>query len=281
MLNFKELSDKYLAWCKAHQSNRTHQWYKNYLDMACSYADIGNTPAYELKPYQIQEWIDSHGKDWGSTYRGGAVVAIKRVFNWAEEMGLGEGNPIKRLKKTTAQSRKSYAKQDGVERFFSTIHPTDSFLDFITFMWSCGCRPQEARHIEARHVELAAMRIVFPAIESKGKRHPRKILLNNTTLPIIQKLVEKYPEGKLFRDSRGNAWSKYAVCERMFTLSEKTGVKLTAYDLRHGWFTRKIVQGVNHMVLAAAGGHTDGSMIGKVYSHVGQEEAHMREALGD
>lgn len=281
MLNFKELSDKYLAWCKSHQSIRTHQWYKNYLDMACAYAEIGNTPAYELKPYQVQEWIDSHGEDWGSTYRGGAVVAVKRVYNWAEEMGHGDGNPIKKLKKATAQSRKTYAKQDGVEKFLEAIPAGDSFLDFITFMWATGCRPQECRHIEARHVDLVAMRVMFPAIESKGKRHPRKILLNKTTLPIIERLLTKCPEGKLFRDSRGNAWSKYAVCERMCTLSEKTGVKTTAYDLRHGYISKKIMEGVNHMVLAPCVGHTDGSMIGKVYSHVSQEEAHLRAALGD
>lgn len=281
MLTFKELSVKYLAWCFNHQELRTYQWYKNYIDAACAYAGIGGTPAYDLKPYQVQEWIDSHGKAWGSTYRGGAVVALKRVFNWAEEMGHGEGNPIKKLKKPTAQRRLSYAKQDGVESFLADIAIADTFHDFITFMWACGCRPQEARHIEARHVELAAMRIVFPASESKGKRAPRKILLNSTTLPIIEKRLAQYPEGKLFRDARGNGWSKYAVCERMATLSKRCGVKITSYDLRHGYITKKIKAGVNHMVIAPAVGHTDGSMIGKVYSHVSQEEAHLREALGD
>lgn len=281
MLTFKELSGKYLVWCANHQEKRTYEWYKNYIDMACAYSGIGDTPAYELKPYQVQEWIDSHGDAWGKTYRGGAVVAIKRVFNWAEEMGHGEGNPIKKLKKPTAQRRLSYAKQDGVERFLASIHPTDPFLDFITFIWACGCRPQEARHIEARHIELSVMRIVFPAIESKGKRHPRTILLNNTTLPIIERLVGKYPEGKVFCDTRGNGWSKYGICSRMADLSERCGVKITAYDLRHGYITKKIKAGVNHMVIAPAVGHTDGSMIGKVYSHVSQEEAHLREALGD
>ena len=281
MLTFKELSDKYLDWCFNHKSLRTYEWYKNYIDMACAYQNMGDTPAYDLKPYQVQEWIDSHGAAWGSTYRGNAVVAIKRVFNWSEELGHGEGNPIKRLKKATAQSRKSYAKQDGVEIFLSDIDPKDPFHDFLTFMWACGCRPQEARHIESRHVDLAGMRIVFPAIESKGKRHPRKILINSTTLPIIERLLAKCPEGKLFRDSRGAGWSKYAVCERMDKLSKRNGVKITAYDLRHGYVTKKIKAGVNHMVIAPAIGHKDGSMIGKVYSHVAQDEAHLREALGD
>lgn len=253
MLTFKELSGKYLDWCFNHKSLRTYEWYKNYIDMACAYQNMGDNPAYDLKPYQVQEWIDSHG----------------------------EGNPIKRLKKATAQSRKSYAQQDGVEVFLADIDPKDPFHDFLTFMWACGCRPQEARHIEPRHVDLAGMRIVFPAIESKGKREPRKIFINSTTLPIIERLLAKYPEGKLFRDSRGAGWSKYAVCERMDKLSKRNGVKITAYDLRHGYVTKKIKAGVNHMVIAPAIGHKDGSMIGRVYSHVAQDEAHMRAALGD
>jgi integrase len=281
MLTFKELSHKFLLWCAAHQSERTHEWYGNYLDMFCAYPRIADTSAYELKPYQVQEWIDSHGDKWGNTYRGGAVVAVKRVYHWAEEMGYGDGNPVKKLKKPPADRRKTYAKPDGVDAFLQAIDDSDPFRDMLVFSWACGCRPQEARHIEARHVNIERQVIIFPAKESKGKRHERKILINKTTLPIIEKLLAKYPEGKLFRNTRGEAWTKFALCNRMGRLSERTGVKITAYDLRHGYITKKIKDGVNHMVIAPAVGHTDGSMIGKVYSHVSEEEQHLREALGD
>lgn len=281
MLSFFVLSQKFLTWCKAHQEPRTHEWYRNYLDMLCTHPGVSETPAYDLKPYQVQEWIDGHGDNWGNTYRGGAVVAVKRVFNWAEEMGYGEGNPIRRLKKPPAERRKSYAKPEGVEIFLNAVAPNDPFRDLLIFAWSCGCRPQEARHIESRHVDLGAMKIMFPAKESKGKRHERRILINKTTLPIIEKLLEKYPEGKLFRNTRGDAWTKYSLCNRMHRLSKYTGVKITAYDLRHGYITKKLKAGVDHMVIAPAVGHTDGSMIGKCYSHIGQEEDHLRNALGD
>lgn len=281
MLTFKELSGKYLDWCKTHQAVKTHEWYSNYIALACAYPGIAETPAYELKPYQVQEMIDSHGDKWGNNYRGGAVTALKRVYNWSEELGYGEGNPIKKLKKAPADRRKTYAKPEGVEKFLSAVLESDPFHDLLVFCWSCGCRPQEARHIEPRHVDLANMRIMFPAKESKGKRHERKILINKTTFPIIEKLMGKYTEGKLFRNTRGDAWTKFALCNRMARLSEYTGIKMTAYDLRHGYITKKIKDGVNHMVIAPAVGHTDGSMIGKTYSHVSEEEAHMREALGD
>lgn len=281
MMTFCELSSKYLEWCKTHQSPRTYEWYSNYIYMACAYSNIGDTPAYELKRHQVQDWIDSHGDKWGNTYKGGAVTALKRVYNWAEEMDYGEGNPLKKLKKSPADRRKTYAKPEGVEKFLQNIKLEDPFRDMLIFSWACGCRPQEARHIEPRHVDLQAMCIVFPAKESKGKRYERRILINKTTLPIIEKLIDKYSEGKIFRNTRGEAWTKFALCNRMARLSEMTGVKITAYDLRHGYITKKIKDGVNHMVIAPAVGHTDGSMIGKTYSHISQEDAHMREALGD
>lgn len=279
MLTFKELSDKYLTWCKAHQSARTYEWYGNYIAMFCSEPCIADTDAYNIKPYQVQEWIDSHGKDWGTNYQGGAATAIKRIYNWAEDMGYGEGSPIKRLKRAPKQSRKTYAKQDGVESFLADMPASDPFHDFITFMWASGCRPQEARHIEPRHVDLANMRIMFPAKESKGKRHERKILINKTTFPIIEKLMGKYTEGKLFRNTRGDAWTKFALCNRMARLSEYTGIKMTAYDLRHGWCTRKLKDGHGHMQIAACMGHTDGSMLSKIYSHVHEDEEHLRTVM--
>lgn len=281
MTTFRELSQTFLTWCKNHQSPRTCEWYANYLNMFCAHPGIADLPAYDLKPYHVQGWIDSHGNAWGNTYRGGAVIAVKRVFHWAEELGYGEGNPIKKMKKPPADRRKSYAKPDGVQAFLDVISENDPFRDLLIFAWASGCRPQESRHIEPRHVDIPNMRIMFPAKESKGKRFERRILLNKTTLPIIERLMAKYTEGKLFRNTRGQAWTKFALCNRMYRLSKETGVKITAYDLRHGYISKKIMDGVNHMVIAPAVGHTDGSMIGKCYSHIGQEEAHMREALGD
>ena len=278
-LTFRELGQKYLAWVKTHQSQRTHEWYSNYINMFCAYDNSGDTPAYELKPHQVQTWVDSHGDKWGANYRGGAVVAIKRVFNWAESLGYGEGNPIKKLPKPPAERRKSYAKPDGVAKFLAAVDAEDPFHDLLTFCWACGCRPQEARHIEPRHVDLAKQLIMFPAKESKGKRVERKILINKTTLPIIEKLMATYTEGKLFRNTRGEAWTKFALCNRMYRLSEQTGVKITAYDLRHGWCTRKLKEGHGHMQIAACMGHSDGSMIAKVYSHVHEDEEHLRTIM--
>lgn len=280
-LKFPQLSEKFLAWVKAHQEPRTWEWYGNYLNMFCAYPGIAETDAYSLKPYQVQEWIDSHGEKWGNNYRGGAVVAVKRVFNWAEEMGYGEGNPVKKLKKAPPEPRKIYMKPDEYQEVLSKINYSDSFRELFIFVWMTGCRPQEVRHIEARHVDLDRLRIVFPTKESKGKRKERVIHLEGESAEIIKRLYEKYPEGKLFRNSRGDAWTKYSICNRFYRIGKIMGKRVICYGVRHGFGTRKLIQKHDHLTVAELMGHTDGSMLSKVYSHIGEDDKHLKDALRD
>lgn len=53
------------------------------------------------------------------------------------------------------------------------------------------------------------------------------------------------------------------------------------YAARHGFGTRKLIQGHDHLTVAAIMGHADGSMLAKIYSHVSDDEAHLKKALQD
>jgi integrase len=281
MLTFSQLSDKFLAWSANHRDTRTTEWYSNYLKMFVAYPGIAETPADQLKPWQVQEWVDSHGDAWGSTYRGGAVTAIKRVYHWADELGHMETNPVKKLKKSQAQRRKTYMKPEDFGMFLAHLGSADPFRDILIFAWNTGARPQEIRHIEHRHINLEKGYILFPKEESKGKRVPRKILLNDIALEIIKRLMNKNADGKVFRNSRNEAWTKFALCNRMQRLSDVTGKKMCMYDCRHGYATRKIKAKHGHLEIAATMGHTDGSMLAKVYSHIDEDDEHLRTVLID
>ena len=279
MLTFGELAAKFLSWSKDHQAERSYEWYANYLNMFVAYPGVADTPEADLKPFQVQEWIDSHGDDWGANYRGGAVVAVKRVYHWAEEMGYVEKNPVKKLKRPAPQRRKIYMKQEDYEQILGLVKPDDPFRDLLLFVWASGCRPQEVRHIERRHVSLERKRIVFPAEESKGKRTERIIRLNTVALEIITRLMETIQDGKLFRNSRGQAWTKFAICNRFDRISKITGKRMFCYAMRHSFGTRKLIQGHDCITVAALMGHTDGSMLSKIYSHVEDDDAHMTKAI--
>jgi integrase len=74
--------------------------------------------------------------------------------------------------------------------------------------------------------------------------------------------------GKLFRNTRGQPWTKYALCNRMYRLSRVAGVKKTAYDMRDGFCQRLLERNVNLTVVAELTGHTNAQMVSTFYSHM-------------
>lgn len=279
-LTVNALISKFSIWNSKHRAPRSCEWYANYLNNFLAFPGIAEIEADKLKPYNISEWVDSK-EGWGDNYRRGAIIAIQRVYNWAIEMGYLESSPIRKVPKPPAKRREIYMKPDDFQEIMSLIPLKDPFHDFVTFVWLSGSRPQEARHIEKRHFEPENERIVFPADESKGKRVKRIIYLHGDALAMITRLAEKYPEGKIFRNSRGGAWTKFAVCLRFRDLSKKIGRRMFCYAQRHGFATRKLIQGHDSITVAALMGHQDSTMLNRVYSHITDNTAHLKRALAD
>jgi integrase len=274
------LTAKYLLWCEKHRAPRSLEWYRGYLKDFLLHPGIAELDATAIKPFHVTEWVD--GKTtWGANYTRGAIVAVQRVWNWAIEQGHLDSTPLARMKKPPAKRREIYMKTEDYQAILALIPETDPFREFFIFAWLTGARPQEVRHIEPRHVELDRERIMFPAEESKGKRAKRIIYLHGEALEIVKRLMAIHTEGKLFRNKRGTGWSKYAVCNRMICLSRQTGKRMFMYASRHGFGTRKLIQGHDHLTVAALMGHADGSMLAKIYSHISEDEVHLKKALQD
>jgi integrase len=272
---------KYLDWCRRHRAPRSVEWYQGHLDGFLKHlGDQARMPATDLKPFHVIEWVDSH-ETWGDTYRRGAIVAVQRALNWAEEMGYVAASPVKRVKKPPAGRRDNPMTPDDFQALLARLPEGDPFRDLFLFVWHSGCRPQEARHVEPRHVQLDLQRVVIPKEEAKGKRHSRVIYLHGPALAVVTRLMAERAEGKLFRNSRGAPWTKYAVCNRMHRLSAATGRRLALYDARHGFATRKLVQGHDHLTIAELMGHRDGTMISQVYGHLDRQADHLKRALED
>lgn len=280
MLTFKELSEKYLSWCKVNKAMRTHEFYNGHLGSLKKFlADKADEPADKMIAGIINEWTDSHHETWGDNHKRNAVVAANTLYNWGVDSGYLEKNPIKKAAKPRAVRRKTYTTPEVFDKLINAIDPRESFHDFVMFMWIVGCRPQEARAIEWRHVDVANKRIVFPVKESKGKRKERKILMNDEAMAIIAKNMAVNKEGHVFRNSRGIAWTKYAICTRFEQISDKIGHKITSYDLRHGFATRKRKEKHSDLDISKQMGHADVSMLALVYDHASDEDDHVRAIL--
>src|SRR5262249_7696091 len=69
--------------------------------------------------------------------------------------------------------------------------------------------------------------------------------------------------------------------KEILKLARKHSTRFAAYDLRHGFATRKLVQGVDALTVAELMGHRDGTMLAKVYQHLDRNHDHLKKAPED
>lgn len=268
--------DAFLDWCQQHRAPRTYDWYKERLQSFVESVPATLTVS-QLRPFHVQQWADSHS-GWNGGMRRGCMLAVQRAFNWAVKLGHIDRSPIAYLEKPKAGTRELVISPELYASLRALI-TDEAFKDLVTLAWETGARPQELLGLEARHVELHAARLVFPAREAKGKKRVRVVHLTDTAVAIVQRLVKKWPEGRLLRNEDGVPWTRFAVNCRFCRLTNRIGVKLCLYVFRHSFCDRGLKLGVDPITLASLMGHVDATMVARVYSHVGQDQCHLKAAL--
>ncbi len=275
-----QVFDKYLAWCQLHREARTYEWYHDHIqDFVNRNPDLARLPALELRPFHVVEWADSHGQAWSNAYRRGGIVAIQRPFNWAAEMGYIATSPIKKVAKPQPQRREQVISPEEWAKIRDHYREGDPFRDILEFSWESGCRPQEAKRVEARHVELDQHRVVFPPAEAKGKKRWRIIYLTARAEEVIKGRLLNAGDGVLFTNEDGRPWTSRAMACRFGRLKKHLGVRFACYSIRHGFCERKLEEGIDHLTVAALMGHSSGKMVAEVYSHLNKADEHLRKAL--
>jgi len=209
--------DGFLDWCQKHRKETTFDWYRKHLQSFIrTVPNAKDFAVPDLKPFHVYDWTDAQ-KDWGDTYRRGAMTALQRAFLWAEKLGHIVKSPIRYLEKPEAKKRDNPLSAEDFQLMLSKIKEGDPFRDLVLFAWYTGARPQEIRHIEPRHVNLNAARIEIPPDEAKGQKRWRKIYLIEPALEIVNKMLARHKDGKLFRNKRGKAWKCFAITCRFIT----------------------------------------------------------------
>jgi integrase len=262
--------DKFLEWTQAYRSPKTYRWYRDFLQAFAD--DHPSLTLRDLKPYHVEEWA-SRGKA-----KRGKITAMKTALNWAVRQGHIESSPIAHMERPEAGSRAETLTPEEFEKVLA--HVKDSqFRELLEFSWEAGVRPQESKAIEARYLDPTKACCIIPAGEVKGKRRTRVVYLTEKALAILKRLAKKYPNGKVFRNRRGNEWTADAVRCRFKRLEAKVGKRYCQYMFRHTWITRKLIAGVDSHVVAKLAGHTDTKMLDRVYSHIADDyEFMLREA---
>ena len=265
--------DLFLDWCLKYREKRTYEFY---LERLTAFArTIPDLRVNKLKPHHVQRWVDTKKSD---GHKRGCIKSVERALNWAKKQGYIEVNPIAGMEKPEAVSREVVIREALYEEVLS-LCSDQQFHDLLVFSWETGARPQETLAAEARHFEPKLSRLHFPKHEAKGKKRPRSIYLPDGSFKIVKRLVSEYPAGRLFRNAKGQAWHRNNVNCRFERMKKHINQKLCLYNFRHSFGTRMLESGTDSLTVAALMGHSDLSMLGRVYAHLLQNPENLLAQL--
>jgi integrase/recombinase XerC len=271
-----ELVDLFLDWCQKHRAPRTYDWYRERCQSFVSHPGVAALRVEQLKPLHLQQWADA--KAWSGGMRRGAMTAVQRSMNWAAKMGHIKLSPVAHVEKPPQGQRELVITPDRFAEILAR-YDDEPFRNLLHLAWETGARPQELLRVEARDVDLDGGRWMFTVKQSKGKKRARVVQLTDRALEICRPLVKKYPTGPILRNVDGKPWTPFAVNCRFERLRKKLGVKYCLYTFRHSFCQRGLKNGVDPVTLANLMGHVDATMIARVYSHVAQDQAYLKDSL--
>ena len=269
-----ELIDKFLAWSANNNEPGTYGYYKGHLDSFKAFLPSGLRLKH-LKRFHLTNWLSERYAGTSANYRNAAGRCAKRAFQWAEDEQLIEvRSPLAKAKLPEPERRELTIDEGQWLALLKLLenrhgHNFDDFRDFLTAIWETGCRPFEARIVEARFFDRTNRCWRFPTKLSKGKKRQRVVYLTDVAFAITERRALKYPDGPIFRQQNGTPWDKNAVRCKFRRLKEKLGLpELCSYTLRHSFATRMLQAGVDSHIVAKLMGHTSTRMLEQRYSHI-------------
>ncbi len=126
--------DAFLEWTKNHRAPRTYDWY---LERTQSFVNFipSSLTISQLKPFHIQQWVDSHDT-WSDGMKRGAMSAVQRSMNWASKVGYIDGSPIRSIEKPSAGRRDGLIAPTEFKEILDLVND-DQFTDLLTVSWEC------------------------------------------------------------------------------------------------------------------------------------------------
>lgn len=227
--------------------------------------------------------------------------AVRRCFHWAVvEAGIIKRDPFGKVKAPARNFRKRIMTPQEMSAFMRA--PRRAWRHYLLALRELAARPQEVRALEWDELQAeepgmsidAALRLgravfVMHDYKSRERRRsqdtPRVLLVTPRLGRLLIRIRERDSsrEGKVFRNTRGKAWSKNAVrCmfrsmrRRLGIVADKRGENVTAYTMRHSCATIAASRGVLDRVLADWLGHTE-TRTTRRYQHL--NVGHIRAAL--
>lgn len=240
----------------------------------------GDLPLADAKGFHLRFWVDSQTQ-WKSDWtKKGVIAVVQRAFNWALKLGYIERNPFFGVNHREGDPGRPMTAAEFAAAMRRSSVP---FRRVLTFLRFTGCRPGECAAIEPADVDLVRGIVRLGEHKTARKtRRPRVIILHPVAARLIAFLLRNQipNQTKLFINSRGTAWTRYAIACRMKRLRKRLKLPrdCKTYGLRHKFGTDAIRNGVELKTLSVLMGHTDTRSTQR-YVHIADDYEHLAKAV--
>lgn len=269
------LFERYLDWVQENRKPGTYDKVRYHLSRFAAFIGKQSKIA-ALSGSDLADWVEDEST-WNSTTRNDAITSVVRCFNWAVGKKYLKSNNVAHVPDKPARKRREVVYSADEWKELRSHVKDKAFGDLIDFMWETGCRPLEARTMEAKHIDLKAGLVMFPPSEAKGERHERVIYLSEKAIEICRDRIKRYIDGPIMRNTRGKAWTKDAINCRFQRLKKKLGRRACAYGIRHSYATQGLINGMDSLTLSQLLGHCDVSTLAKNYAHLSKNPDYLRK----
>lgn len=224
---------------------------------------------------------------------------LKKCFDWAVIEKLAPENPYTRIKrrKTSKQTIKPFTTDEitrilnafRTNQFCSTAsaYKHSHYADFVEFLFLSGARISEAIGLQAKHVDLERNEVVICSVLARGdkgqtnaaKRVRKETKTGSvrhlTMTPRLKEMLQSRckhlkPDDLIFPSPNSNPIDDRMFLRRQWKpVLEKLGIEYRRlYVARHTLASMAIEQGVPLTSVAYILGHSDTTMVSRVYGHM-------------
>lgn len=275
-MSVEEVCLAYLDHAKVNLKPLTYDFYVRHLK---PFSQVhAKLPTRDLRPHHVTAWVAA--KEWSNTTRRGAITAVKRAFHWAKRQGMIPDNPIGDTEKPPASRRETIPDRAEVDAILAEIKDRP-FRDLLLTIHDTGCRPGEASVVTASDIDFTTNTWTLANKTEHATGRKRVVHMTDRVAGICRRLATENPRGPIFRNTRGNPWTRNAMACRFDELRRKkvTGKDGTAVAFRHLFITDSLEKEIPVATVAELVGHVDTGMISRVYSKLSARTAYLQDAL--
>jgi integrase/recombinase XerC len=231
-----------------------------------------------LRKKHVQAWVKAKG--YNPTSAAKAIGVLKRAFNWAVEEEHIPRNPIAHVRKPKPLSRDRTLTPAERQLILAAIR-CPAFRRFVSALTLSGARPGEVARVTAADCDLGASTWTLQRHKTAKKTgKPRVIYLPPEAVELTRELVARHPGGPIFRNSRGNPWTRNAIRIWFRNLRTKhPELKgIVAYTYRASFATDALENGVPDATVSALVGHTTTATLHCFYNKLSGRTDHLKDA---